>query len=255
MYQAKKPINARGMRVFPPLERLWRIQGLRVTLMTSPIALQRIPQVTRDVRWLDRFDCNLSFAQIGEEFSADQSALLNRLARISFPVQVFFQSRQPRLVSRFFEWQCAPPLVTTKDCTHHLNYAKEMGLCYEEFGRFSPFLRIIQPFPLPIEILINKFSHTRFEPSGWTTGKEIGYAKRLMDYVFRWLALKFLPTSSPSPTGAAGSDPAPAPAFLSGDGLEHGESDAPACKECGSIMSRNGSCYRCGNCGWTSGCS
>ncbi|HEX5481845.1 MAG TPA: hypothetical protein VFZ08_04390 [Terriglobia bacterium] len=110
-------------------------------------------------------------------------------------------------------------------------------------------------YGVPIEILINKFSHTRFEPSGWTTVKEIGYAKSLMDYVFRWLALKFLPASSPSPTGAAGSDPAPAPAFLPEERLGHGEADAPACKDCGAIMSRNGSCYRCGNCGWTSGCS
>lgn len=150
MYRAKKPINARGMRVFPPLERLWSIQGLWGTLMTSPIALQRIPQVTRDVRWLDRFECNLSFAQIGEEFSADQSALLNRLARISFPVQVFFQSRQPRLVSRFFEWQCAPPLVTTKDRTYPLYNAKETGSPYGESRGYSTFLRIIRSFRLPL---------------------------------------------------------------------------------------------------------
>ncbi|HEX5481693.1 MAG TPA: hypothetical protein VFZ08_03605 [Terriglobia bacterium] len=110
-------------------------------------------------------------------------------------------------------------------------------------------------YGVPLAILINKFSHTRFEPSGWTMVKDIGYAKSLMDYVFRWLALKFLPASSPPPTGAGGSNPAPAPAFLSADGPEHSEADAPACKECGAIMSRNGSCYRCGNCGWTSGCS
>jgi ribonucleoside-diphosphate reductase alpha chain len=110
-------------------------------------------------------------------------------------------------------------------------------------------------YGVSLKVLCGKFSHTRFEPSGWTTVKEIGYAKSLVDYIFRWLSLKFLPATSPPPTGAASIDPAPAPASLSGDGLDHSEADAPACKECGSIMTRNGSCYKCSNCGWTSGCS
>jgi len=109
-------------------------------------------------------------------------------------------------------------------------------------------------YGVPLKVLCDKFSHTRFEPSGWSTVKEIGYAKSLMDYLFRWLALRFLPAVSPPATGAGTSSrvPAPAPPSL----LETaGDGDAPACKECGSIMTRNGSCYRCGNCGWTSGCS
>lgn len=107
-----------------------------------------------------------------------------------------------------------------------------------------------------LRVLCEKFSHTRFEPSGWTTVKEIGYAKSLMDYIFRWLSLKFLPPASPPATGAGNSNNAiPAPAFLSGNGVGHSEADGPACKECGTIMSRNGSCYKCDNCGWTSGCS
>jgi len=97
----------------------------------------------------------------------------------------------------------------------------------------------------------SKFRHTRFEPSGWSTVKEIGYAKSLMDYLFRWLALRFLPAMSPAKTGAGTSDMAPAPAFPSLESA--GDGDAPACKECGTIMTRNGVCYRCGNCGWTSG--
>lgn len=110
-------------------------------------------------------------------------------------------------------------------------------------------------FRVSLKVLCDKFSHTRFEPSGWTTVKEIGYAKSLMDYIFRWLALRFLPASSPPPTGARGINVAPAPAFLSEVALGQGESEAPACKECGAIVSRNGSCYRCLDCGWTSGCS
>lgn len=110
-------------------------------------------------------------------------------------------------------------------------------------------------FRVSLKVLCDKFSHTRFEPSGWTTVKEIGYAKSLMDYIFRWLALRFLPASSPPPTGTRGINVAPAPAFLSEVALGQGESEAPACKECGAIVSRNGSCYRCLDCGWTSGCS
>lgn len=106
-------------------------------------------------------------------------------------------------------------------------------------------------YGVPLKVLCDKFSHTRFEPSGWSTVQEIGYAKSLMDYLFRWLALRFLPATSPPDTGAGTSNTGPAPAFLEGAS----DGDAPACKECGSIMTRNGSCYRCGNCGWTSGCS
>jgi ribonucleoside-diphosphate reductase alpha chain len=111
-------------------------------------------------------------------------------------------------------------------------------------------------FGVALKTLCQKFSYTRFEPSGWTGIEEIGYASSLADYIFRWLRLKFLQPDSPPVTGAAdGEHAVPAPVLLSGDGLEHTEEDAPACKECGSIMSRNGSCYKCGNCGWTSGCS
>jgi ribonucleoside-diphosphate reductase alpha chain len=111
-------------------------------------------------------------------------------------------------------------------------------------------------FGVALKTLCQKFSYTRFEPSGWTGVKEIGYASSLADYIFRWLRLKFLPASSPAQAGAVGDErTAPAPAFPSEDGLRSREGDAPACKECGSIMTRNGSCYKCANCGWTSGCS
>lgn len=110
-------------------------------------------------------------------------------------------------------------------------------------------------FGVPLEALCSKFSHTRFEPSGWSGVKEIGYAKSVMDYIARWLALKFLPPMSPSPTGVVAEVMPPTPAHLSQGELVDVETDAPACKECGAIMMRSGSCYRCGNCGWTSGCS
>ena len=120
---------------------------------------------------------------------------------------------------------------------------------------FATAVSLALQYGVPLKVLCDKFSHTRFEPSGWSRNPEIGYAKSLTDYIARWLALKFLPPTSPPPPGAGTEATAPAPAHLSGDGLGGEQADAPACKECGAIMSRSGSCYRCANCGSTSGCS
>jgi ribonucleoside-diphosphate reductase alpha chain len=109
-------------------------------------------------------------------------------------------------------------------------------------------------YGVPLSVLSTKFSHTRFEPSGWTGVKEIGYAKSIMDYIGRYLALKFLPHEASS--SDAGEEirileAALAPAGLSGNNGSNG--DAPACKSCGAIMSAHGSGYRCDNCGSTGG--
>ena len=45
---------------------------------------------------------------------------------------------------------------------------------------------------MPLKLLCEKFAHTRFEPSGWSRNPDIGYAKSIMDYIFRWLQLRFL---------------------------------------------------------------
>lgn len=108
-------------------------------------------------------------------------------------------------------------------------------------------------YGVPLEILCAKFSHTRFEPSGWTGVEQIGYAKSIMDYIARWLAWKFLPPTTPSSTGVGAEATAPAPAHLPVGELGETQSDAPACKSCGAIMTSSGSGYRCENCGSTSG--
>ncbi len=210
---------------------------------------------------------------------------------------------------------------------------------------------------VPLKLLCEKFAHTRFEPSGWTGNEQIGYAKSIMDYLFRWMQLRFLsgtqldlfaglapaeksipvegsitapnnsvisaeathnsvisteaerpavesapmfeahhhePTATtgpwtldPGPSGlndrrapqqgiapdikaSAGLsgpytlDPGPSPLKAADRGLYHAASamkelydmgDSPSCSTCGSIMTRNGSCYRCMECGSTSGCS
>ncbi len=120
-------------------------------------------------------------------------------------------------------------------------------------------------YGVPLKVLVDKFSHTRFEPSGFTNNPEIPIAKSIVDYIFRWLGLKFLSTGNNSATlennGAIPSHPAASSASPN-PGLEDQErqvfqtqADAPPCPECGSIMVRNGACYKCLNCGTTNGCS
>jgi ribonucleoside-diphosphate reductase alpha chain len=115
-------------------------------------------------------------------------------------------------------------------------------------------------------VLIDKFAHVRFEPSGHTGNAEVPYAKSIVDYIFRWLAAKFLPREEQLLMGVhvreAAPDAAPAVASPSGsldprEGFKklYALDDAPTCANCGSIMMRNGSCYKCMNCGETSGCS
>jgi len=113
---------------------------------------------------------------------------------------------------------------------------------------------------VPLRVLCEKLSHMRFEPSGWSGNSKIGYAKSLMDYIARWLELRFLtgdqgelfkalPMPIQPPTDANDSDPVGA----LGELIQMG--DAPACNICGSLMVRSGTCYRCMTCGSTSGCS
>jgi ribonucleoside-diphosphate reductase alpha chain len=115
----------------------------------------------------------------------------------------------------------------------------------------------------PLQVLVDKLSHTRFEPSGWTGNEELGYAKSIMDYIFRWMALRFLSGKQLALFVAqtladknTGDEPNQAPASVSPFlHNSHEVGDAPLCTTCGSLMVRNGSCYKRGKCGGTSGCS
>jgi ribonucleoside-diphosphate reductase alpha chain len=142
---------------------------------------------------------------------------------------------------------------------------------------------------VPLKLLCEKFAHTRFEPSGWTNNTDIGFAKSIMDYIFRWLQLRFLTGQQqllfenlrPKLSAASGQLPEAGDSNASGAtsggksslptdhrpltiGTVHPADalagmidlgDAPTCHVCGSIMVRNGSCYKCMSCGSTSGCS
>jgi ribonucleoside-diphosphate reductase alpha chain len=147
--------------------------------------------------------------------------------------------------------------------------AKEGSTISGLMDAFATSISIALQYGVPLEALVEKFSHVRFEPSGFTKNPEIPYAKSITDYIFRWLASKFLSaedqeavgvqTSGTSlrphsgPVSPARTDRAAEPA--STVAAVRPQSDAPPCHYCGSIMIRNGSCYRCANCGSTSGCS
>ena len=122
---------------------------------------------------------------------------------------------------------------------------------------FATAVSLALQYGVPLKVLCDKFSHTRFEPSGWSGNPTIGYAKSLMDYLFRWIELRFLkgeqgtlfeqqsPAQSQRETGSV----------VKALGQVVGLGDAPVCVICGSLMVRSGSCYRCLECGSTSGCS
>ncbi len=111
---------------------------------------------------------------------------------------------------------------------------------------------------VPLRVLCDKMSHTRFEPSGWTGSAELGYAKSIMDYLFRWLELRFLSGSELtlfSVSGNCGSVPGELGKVVPISSHAYEAADGPACRSCGALMSPSGSCYVCRNCGGTSGCS
>ena len=137
-------------------------------------------------------------------------------------------------------------------------------------------------YGVPLQALVDKFSHVRFEPSGMTRNPDVRFAKSIVDYIFRWMASKFLSpeaqfragvnnrddaADSPAegyaatakavaaePVVAVPAPAAPAPARSAFAAIQNQE-DAPPCSTCGSIMVRSGACYKCGNCGTTSGCA
>jgi len=223
-----------------------------------------------------------------------------------------------------------------------LKMAKEGSTISGLMDAFATAVSVALQYGVPLKDLVNKFSHLRFEPAGFTTNRDIPMAKSLIDYIFRYMATKFLSrdeqdmvgiinrqmtlsdasavtvdatagttdaagfaTAAPAAPSAAstrsaeetGQDAQPTDEATKAsssaeevaeatpemgatimDGLkivasnghashreerlEKGQptvifdtADSPACSDCGSIMVRNGSCYKCLNCGSTSGCS
>ncbi len=138
-----------------------------------------------------------------------------------------------------------------------IRMAKEGSTVSGLMDSFATAVSLALQYGVPLRVLCDKFSHTRFEPSGWSGNPKIGYAKSLTDYLFRWLELHFLKGEQ----GLLFELPKPAQpqrevtSVVEGLGQVVELGDAPACQFCGSLMVRNGSCYRCMTCGSTSGCS
>ena len=134
-------------------------------------------------------------------------------------------------------------------------------------------------YGVPLSSLVDKFSHVRFEPSGMTRNPDVRFAKSIVDYIFRWMASKFLSPEAQYAVGVNNRDevatssatvtetvtksvsvetsvtvPAPAKTKSTFAAMQNQE-DAPPCSTCGSIMVRSGACYKCSNCGTTSGCA
>jgi ribonucleoside-diphosphate reductase alpha chain len=151
-----------------------------------------------------------------------------------------------------------------------ITMAKEGSTLSGVMDAFATAISLTLQYGVPLEFLVNKFSHVRFEPSGWTNNPQIPYAKSIIDYIFRWLAAKFLPAEQqaavgvqplPADESVVPALPRPQQPVLPGLELPIGaqmfvnQADAPPCPNCGMVMVRNGACYKCMNCGTVHGCS
>jgi len=141
-------------------------------------------------------------------------------------------------------------------------------------------------YGVPLESLVRKFTHQRFESAGMTTNQDIPFAKSLVDYIFRWLGMQFIagyreanapdrsvqdaPEALPERMATAQPTPEPYARVAISDTRVHAGTrlrsetlsialetagDAPPCDVCGTITVRSGTCYKCVNCGNSMGCS
>jgi ribonucleoside-diphosphate reductase alpha chain len=159
--------------------------------------------------------------------------------------------------------------------------AKEGSTLSGMMDAFATSISLSLQYGVPLAHLVEKFAHMRFEPSGWTGNSELGFAKSIVDYVFRWMGYRFLSADDKLAIGLVHTseivDPAPQLELLSkavsmaGSAAPTQETtwsepartprrmnstpDAPPCPRCGWLTVRNGTCHKCENCGETTGCS
>ena len=166
-----------------------------------------------------------------------------------------------------------------------LTMAKEGSTISGFADAFAQAISYALQYGVPLQVLVDKFSHARFEPSGMTKNPEVRFAKSIVDYIFRWMASKFLSPEAQfragvnlreeyaedKPSAVAGqvaeslqasrgatlaaAGPPKVPSRTSEFAPIQNQEDAPPCSTCGSLMIRSGSCYKCTNCGTTSGCA
>jgi ribonucleoside-diphosphate reductase alpha chain len=162
--------------------------------------------------------------------------------------------------------------------------AKEGSTLSGMMDSFATAVSVALQYGVPLRLFCAKFAHSRFEPAGYTGNPEIPIAKSIVDYIFRWLAARFLSAEdrdalgiisrreaavsgvgAPTVTAATAAAPTSAatgtapnqvnPKQLAAELTFRNQEDAPSCSDCGALMVRNGACYKCMNCGSTSGCS
>lgn len=165
-----------------------------------------------------------------------------------------------------------------------ITMAKEGSVVSGLMDAFATAISLCFQYGVPLDVLVDKFAHTRFEPSGFTNNPRIRIAKSVTDYIFRWLADKFLgpdakgiwlnqqeawrPEVAPKAStleeeSSEGKDNSVFAKAKAGEVVYQAgnknvftlQADAPPCHVCGTIMVRSGACYKCSNCGATSGCS
>ncbi len=128
-------------------------------------------------------------------------------------------------------------------------------------------------YGVPLKVFVDKLLNTRFEPSGITPNPNIRFVSSVLDYIARWLGGRFISAdylklnhAAPAENAATAAPAAVLPAMtqanldamqtaLSASRLSNAHEGAPTCSECGMLMVPNGACYKCENCGSTSGCS
>jgi ribonucleoside-diphosphate reductase alpha chain len=160
-----------------------------------------------------------------------------------------------------------------------IRMAKEGSTLSGIMDAFALSVSVALQYGVPLRELVDKFVNSRFEPSGYTGNPRIRYAKSIVDYIGRWLGGRFISADyldndgtpgevdtmpvSLVDAGAKSAVPAatiPAATFRAAEPEVSTRSraafdGAPSCSECGMLMTPNGSCYKCANCGSTSGCS
>ena len=153
-----------------------------------------------------------------------------------------------------------------------ITMAKEGSTIGGLMDSFGTAISLCLQYGVPLKTLVDKFAHSRFEPSGFTKNPDIPIAKSLMDYFFRWLGQTFpadnnghsaYPVATATATttkqevkaATATAEPAPDLNERVDAQFEGFMEDAPVCDQCGAITVRNGACYRCYNCGNSMGCS
>src|SRR6202011_5640005 len=132
-------------------------------------------------------------------------------------------------------------------------------------------------YGVPLKVFVDKLLNTRFEPSGITANPNIRFVSSVLDYIARWLGGRFISSDYLKLNGEqaavahvhAPATPAAAPASAMTEAMRLAppltnpqsskprdqHEGAPTCSECGMLMVPNGACYKCENCGSTSGCS